>query len=94
MQLIKHNKIRWDQTEKLIIDPFLDFNKRLNVQSLNKKFGKYFQKTMILKGLIKNELEFPRVTKKNNVESLGALVSGLGISKRCNTISCKFQGWS
>ena len=50
MQLIKNkNKIRWNQTEKLIIDPTLDFNKRLNVQLLNKKFGKCFQKSMILK---------------------------------------------
>ena len=50
MQLIKNkNKIRWNQTEKLIIDPTLDFNKRLNVQLLNKKFGKRFQKSMILK---------------------------------------------
>ena len=50
MQLMKNkNKIRWNQTEKLIIDPTLDFNKRLNVQLLNKKFGKRFQKPMILK---------------------------------------------
>ena len=50
MQLIKDkNKIRWNQTERLIIDPTLDFNKRLNVQLLNKKFGKRFQKSMILK---------------------------------------------
>ena len=50
MQLIKDkNKIRWNQTEKLITDPTLDFNKRLNVQSLNKKFGRHFQKSMILK---------------------------------------------
>ena len=32
MQLIKdEKKIRWNQTGKLIIDPTLDFNKRLNV---------------------------------------------------------------
>ena len=32
MQLIKdEKKIRWNQTRKLIIDPTLDFNKRLNV---------------------------------------------------------------
>ena len=50
MQLIKDkNKIRWNQTEKLITDPTLDFNKRLNVQSLNKKFGRHFQKSMMLK---------------------------------------------
>ena len=50
MQLIKDkNEIRWNQTEKLIIDPTLDINKRLNVQSLNKKCGKHFQKFMILK---------------------------------------------
>ena len=31
MQLIKDkNKIRWNQTEDLIIDPILDFNKRRN----------------------------------------------------------------
>ena len=41
-------KIRWNRTEKLIIDP-TRLNKRLNVQSLNKKFGKHFQKSMILK---------------------------------------------
>ena len=50
MQLTKHkNKIRWNQTEKCIIDPTLDFNKRLNVQSLNKKSDEHFQKSMILK---------------------------------------------
>ena len=51
MQLIKDkNKIRWNQTGKLITDPTLDFfNKRLNVQFLNKKFGKQFQKCMISK---------------------------------------------
>ena len=43
MQFIKDkNKIRWNQTQKLVIDPSLDFNKRLNVQSLNKKSGKHF----------------------------------------------------
>ena len=43
MQLIKDkNKIRWNQTQKLVIDPSLDFNNRLNVQSLNKKSGKNF----------------------------------------------------
>ena len=31
------------------MDPTLDFNKRLNVQSLKKKLGKQFQKSMILK---------------------------------------------
>ena len=50
VQLIKDkNKIWWNQTGKLIIDPTLDFNKRFNIQSLSKKFGKYFQKSMILK---------------------------------------------
>ena len=51
MELIKDkNKIRWNQTGKLITDPTLDFfNKRLNVQFLNKKFGKHFQKSMISK---------------------------------------------
>ena len=50
MQLIKDkNKIRWNQTERLIIDPTLDFNKRLNVQLLNKKISKRFQKSVILK---------------------------------------------
>ena len=44
------NKIRRNQTGKLITDPALDFfNKRLNVQFLNKKFGKQFQKSMISK---------------------------------------------
>ena len=40
------NKIRWNQ---IIIDPTLDFNKRLKVQLLNTKFGKQFQKSVILK---------------------------------------------
>ena len=48
MKLIKDkNKIRWNQTEKFIIDPTLDFKKRLDVQSLCKKFWKHFQKSMI-----------------------------------------------
>ena len=44
MQFVKDkNKIRSNQTGKLITDPILDFfNKRLNVQFLNKKFGKQF----------------------------------------------------
>ena len=46
MQLAKDkNKIRWNETEKLLIDPTLGFN----VQWLKKKFGKRFQKSMILK---------------------------------------------
>ena len=50
MQLIKDkNKIKWNQTKKLIIEPTLDFNKRLNGQFVNKKFRKHFQKSMILK---------------------------------------------
>ena len=51
MQFVKDkNKIRSNQTGKLITDPTLDFfNKRLNVQFLNKKFGKHFQKSMISK---------------------------------------------
>ena len=51
MRLIKdENKIRWNQTGKLITDPTLDFfNKRRNVQFLYKKFGKQFQKSMISK---------------------------------------------
>ena len=50
MQLIKDKtKTRWNETGKLIIDPTLDFNKRLNVQSRKRKFGKHFQKSMILK---------------------------------------------
>ena len=50
MQLISDkNKIRWNQTGKLIINPTLDFTKRRNVQYLSKKFGKHFQKSMFLK---------------------------------------------
>ena len=44
-------------------------------------------------GLIKNELEFPRVTKKN-VEFQGIVVFGLGISKGSNTILSVIQGLS
>ena len=49
MQLIKDkNKIRYNQTGKLITGPTLDFfNKRLNVQFLNKKFHKQFRKSMV-----------------------------------------------
>ena len=49
MQLIKDkDEIRWNQTRKLLTDSTLDFfNKRLNVQFLNKKFGKHFQKSII-----------------------------------------------
>ena len=44
------NKIRQNQREKFVTDPTLDFfNKRLNVQFLNKKFGKHFQKSVISK---------------------------------------------
>ena len=49
MQFVKDkNKIRSNQTGKLITDPTLDFfDKRLNVKFLNNKFGKQFQKSMI-----------------------------------------------
>ena len=58
MQLTKHkNKIRWNQTEKCIIDPTLDFNKRLNVQSLNENLANTF-KIYDLKGL-KNRNHVP-----------------------------------
>ena len=43
-------------------------------------------------GLIKNEVEFPRVTKKNNVEFPGVFVFGLEISKGSNTILLSIQG--
>ena len=43
-------------------------------------------------GLIKNEVEFPRVTKKNNVEFPGVFVFGLEISKGSNTILWSIQG--
>ena len=57
MKLIKNkNKIRWNQTEKFIIDPTLDFKKRLDVQSLSKKFGKHCQKIYDLHGLKNRKL--------------------------------------
>ena len=43
-------------------------------------------------GSIKNEVEFPRVTKKNNAEFPGVFVFGLGISKVSNTILWNIQG--
>ena len=43
------NENGWYQTEKSIIGPALNFNKRFKIRSLNKKFGKTFQKSMILK---------------------------------------------
>ena len=51
MQLVKDkNKITWNQIGKFITDSTLDFlNIKLNVQFLNKKFGKHFQKPMISK---------------------------------------------
>ena len=52
MQLSKDkNKIRRNRTENFIIHPTLVLNKRLNVQSLNKKFCKHFQKSLVLKVL-------------------------------------------
>ena len=49
MEIFKDkNKIRRQQTEKVIVDPTFDFNKKLNMQSISKKFGKNFQKSMIL----------------------------------------------
>ena len=43
-------------------------------------------------GLIKKEVEFQRVTKKNNVEIPGVVVLGLGSSKGSNTILWIIQG--
>ena len=45
-------------------------------------------------GLIKNDLEFPRVTKKKNVEFPKVFVFGLGTSKGSNTILWNIQGLS
>ena len=47
-----------------------------------------------LRGLIKNEVEFPRSTKKNNVEFPGVFVFGIGNSQGCNTIPWIIQGLS
>ena len=41
---------------------------------------------MKFQGLVKNEVEFPRETKKNNVEFPGVFVFDLGVSKGSNTI--------
>ena len=62
MQFVKDkNKIRSNQTGKLITDPTLDFfNKRLNVQFLNKKFCKHFQKFMISKASKREALYHPK----------------------------------
>ena len=49
-ELIKDkNKIRWNQTAKLIRDPTLDFHKKNYVQSLNKKVREHFEKSMLSK---------------------------------------------
>ena len=47
-------------------------------------------------GLIKNEVKFPGVTKKEKTicNFLQVLVFGLVISKGCNIILWNFQGWS
>ena len=45
-------------------------------------------------GLIKNEAEFSRATKKNNVEFLGVFVFSLEIPKLSTTILWNFQGQS
>ena len=47
-----------------------------------------------LRGLIKNEVEFPRSTKKNNVEFPGVFVFGIGNSQGCNTVPRIIQGLS
>ena len=44
--------------------------------------------------LIKNKVEFPGMTKKNNVEYPGVFVFDLQMSKGCNTILQKIQGLS
>ena len=51
MPLIEYkNKIRWNHIGTFITDPTLDFfDKTLNVQFLNKKFGKHFQDSIISK---------------------------------------------
>ena len=43
-------------------------------------------------GLIKNDVEFPRLTKKKNVEFPMVFVFSLGISKGSNTILWKIPG--
>ena len=55
---IVNGKIKLDDIKQkiLIRDPTLDFNKRLNMQSLNKKYCKHFQKIMILKSSKKKTL--------------------------------------
>ena len=51
MQVIKDkNKIRWIEIRKLVTDPTWDFfDKKLNVEFLNKKLGQHFQKFTIWK---------------------------------------------
>ena len=50
MRIVKgKNKTGGHQTKNLTIDPTLDFNKKLNMQSLNKKYCKHFQKSMVIK---------------------------------------------
>ena len=39
------------------MDPILDFNKRLNMKCLSKKYWKHFQKSMILKAWEKRNHE-------------------------------------
>ena len=57
MQIIKDkNKTGGHWTENPMVDPTLNFNKRLNMQSLNKKYCKYFQKSMILSASKKETL--------------------------------------
>ena len=55
-------------------------------------FQRYQRNSMWnFQGLIKNEVEFPRVIK-SNVEFPGVFVFGLGISKGSNTILWNIQG--
>ena len=51
-----------------IIDPTLDLNERRNMQSLNKRYYKHFQKSVILKGSKKEPSGIP--IKKLVVENI------------------------
>ena len=60
----------------------------------NKRGGGGELRVWNFQGLVKNDAEFPRMTKKKNVEFPGVFLFGLGISNGSNTILWNIQGVS
>ena len=81
----KFHLSKWKTYFSQFIDKFLKIELRESGTDYSRKN---------LRGLIKNEVEFPRATKKNNVEFPGVFVFGIGNSQGCNTVPWIIQGLS